>query len=115
LWGAGLTLVAVSTTPQPPAILYMHPVSELLWPAFKDGDLSLNHQSFVDHSANGGMLRGHRLPHAAWNLGEVMGLRGLPSLIPLGIAWLIAALMLTAVLRRPSLSDNAYAPPQGPD
>ena len=34
------------------------------------------------------------LPHAAWNLGEVVGLHGLTSLLPLGAVWLAAGLLL---------------------
>jgi hypothetical protein len=94
LWGTGITLVAVSTTPQPPAIVFMKPVSELLWPAFRDGDLSLNHQTMVSGSADPSNLRGGRLPHAAWNLGEVAGLRRHASLVPLGLVWIAAAALL---------------------
>lgn len=94
LWGVGFTLVAVSTTPQPPAIVFTHPVSELLWPAFRDGDLSLNHQTMVSGSADPSNLRGGRLPHAAWNLGEVAGLHGHASLVPLGLVWITAAALL---------------------
>jgi hypothetical protein len=94
LWGAGMTLVAVSTTPQPPAIVFLHPVSELLWPAFRDGDLSLNHQTMVDGGADPSKLRGHQVPHAAWNLGEVAGLHGHLSLVPLILLWIVAAVLL---------------------
>ncbi len=87
-WGVAVTLVAVSTTPQPPSNL-RSPVTQFLWPAFLDGDLSLNHQTFVHHSANPDMLRGHKVPHAAWNLGEVAGISGLPSLLPLMAVWII--------------------------
>ena len=94
LWGVALTLIAVSTTPQPPAPDLQAPVRELLWPAFKDGDLSLNNQSFVTYRAQPDRLRGHRELHAGWNLGELAGLEGLPSLLPLGLVWLVAALVL---------------------
>ena len=93
IWGAALTLVAVSTTPQPPAS-FKAPMQELLWPAFRDGDLSLNHQTFVDFRADPDLLRGHRLPHASWNLGEIAGLHGHASLLPLGVVWTAAALIL---------------------
>ena len=93
IWGATLTLVAVSTTPQPPSSIAA-PVTELLWPAFAAGDLSLNHQTFVHHSAQPDLLRGHQLPHAAWNLGEVVGLSGLWSLIPLVAMWAAVAILL---------------------
>jgi hypothetical protein len=90
---APLTLIAVSTTPQPPSSFQAR-VRELLWPAFRDGDLSLNHQSFVDGGANPDLLRGHKIPHASWNLGEIAGLRGLPSLLPLGAVWIAAGAAL---------------------
>jgi hypothetical protein len=93
IWGAALTLVAVSTTPQPPAT-FASPMRELLWPAFRDGDLSLNPQTFVHNSVDVGHLRGGGDPHAAWNLGELAGLRGLPSLLPLGFIWVAAAALL---------------------
>jgi hypothetical protein len=67
---------------------------ELLWPAFRDGDLSLNHQTFVHGGADANRLRGGTIPHAAWNLGELAGLHGLPSLLPLGAAWTAAGLLL---------------------
>src|SRR5882724_7150732 len=88
--GAALTLVGVSTTPQPPAT-FKSPMRELLWPAFRDGDLSLNPQTFVHNSVDVGRLRGGGDPHAAWNLGELAGLRGLPSLLPLAVIWVFAA------------------------
>ncbi len=90
LWGAGITLVAVSTTPQPPSDV-MAPVAELLWPAFAEGDLSLNDQSFVDFASDGARLRHQPEQHDAWNVGELIGLRGLLSLAPLIALWLIAA------------------------
>ena len=88
-----MTLIAVSTTPQPPAS-FKAPMRELLWPAFRDGDLSLNPQTFVHNSADVARLRGGTVPHAAWNLGELAGLHGLLSLVPLAALWLGAALLL---------------------
>lgn len=93
IWGVGVTLIAVSTTPQPPAS-FKAPVRELLWPAFRDGDLSLNPQTFVHNSVDVDRLRGGVVPHAAWNLGEVAGLHGLASLLPLGVIWAVAAWLL---------------------
>jgi hypothetical protein len=93
IWGAALTLVGVSTTPQPPAT-FKSPLQELLWPAFRDGDLSLNPQTFVHNSVDVAHLRGGGDPHAAWNLGELAGLRGLPSLLPLAFIWIAAAVLL---------------------
>jgi hypothetical protein len=106
LWGAALTLIAVSTTPQPPADL-KSPVTELLWPAFKDGDLSVNNQSFVTFRAQPGRLRGHPDLHAAWNLGEIAGLHGHASLLPLGLTWLAAASVLLLRQGLPAESPRA--------
>jgi hypothetical protein len=39
-------------------------------------------------------LRGGGDPHAAWNLGEIAGLRGLSSLVPLLVIWAAAACLL---------------------
>jgi hypothetical protein len=93
IWGVGVTLVGVSTTPQPPAT-FKAPLRELLWPAFRDGDLSLNPQTFVHNSVDVAHLRGGGDPHAAWNLGELAGLHGLVSLLPLLLVWLAAAALL---------------------
>ena len=93
IWGTAMTLIAVSTTPQPPASIKA-PMRELLWPAFRDGDLSLNPQTFVHNSVDVAHLRGGGDPHAAWNLGELAGLHGLPSLLPLVVVWAAAALLL---------------------
>jgi len=35
-------------------------MQELLWPAFRDGILSLNHQTFVTFRADPDLLRGNR-------------------------------------------------------
>ena len=87
-----ITLIAVSTTVQPPEVI-RHPLPDLLWPAFLDGDLSLNHQSFLEFSADVQKLRGHVVSHDAWNLGEKLGLSGLTSLLPLGAVWLACAVL----------------------
>jgi hypothetical protein len=73
------------------------PVAELLWPAFVDGDLSLNTQTFVAGAANPD-FRAHTEPKAAFNLGMKMGLTGLGSLAPLMLLWIGCA----AALRPPS-------------
>jgi hypothetical protein len=102
LWGVALTLVAVSTTPQPPAS-FERPVTELMVPAFREGHLALNTQRFTDFRADENAIRRHADPSASWNLGMKMGLSGLASLIPLGIAWLgcgIALAWLTGAFAR---------------
>ncbi len=86
-FGAALSLVASATMAQPPNT-FQRPVSELLLPAFRDGDLSLNTQRFTDAGAS--PFRAHVEPKAAWNLGMKAGLEGHASLIPLAIVWLAA-------------------------
>jgi hypothetical protein len=93
LWGAALTLIAVSTTPQPPSDI-RSPMRELLWPAFRDGDLSLHNQTFVHYAAQPDLLRNHPELHAAWNLGQIAGLHGHASLAPLAAVWFVAAVLL---------------------
>jgi hypothetical protein len=100
--GAALALVAVATMAQPPAQI-RRPVTELLLPAFRDGDLALNTQRFTDGGANGDALRAHVDPKAAWNLGMKAGLGGLASLLPLAAVWIACGVWLSAAAsaRRP--------------
>lgn len=90
-WGVFHSLVAVATTAQPPES-FKRPMWQLLWPAFRDGDLSLNHQSFLEAVAYPDKLRGGSLAHDAWNLGEFAGLSGHASLVPLYLGFIAAAL-----------------------
>ena len=101
LWGAALTLVAVSTTPQPPAAI-MRPVSELMVPAFREGRLALNTQRFTDFRADENAIWRHAEPTVSWNLGMVMGLTGRASLAPLGLVWLACAACFSWLLARPA-------------
>jgi hypothetical protein len=93
LVGVGSSIIAVSTNPQPPAP-YQRPMQEFLWPAFRDGLLSLNRASILDKDqpGDGGWsgMRSNPAPRAAWNLGEKAGLTGLPSLLPLAGIWALA-------------------------
>jgi hypothetical protein len=88
--GIAITLIGVSTTPQPPSV-YDHPFRQLWWPAFLDGDLSLNHESFEMSSWDPRLLRNHPEVHQARNLGERIGLRGRTSLVPLLAVWMFGA------------------------
>lgn len=91
LWGAVMSLLAVATTAQPPES-FARPVWQLFWPAFRAGELSLNHQSFMEVAAYPDKLRGQLLEHDAWNLGELMGLGGHASLVPLALGFIAAAI-----------------------
>jgi hypothetical protein len=83
--GGLFTLLAVSTTPQPPDDLRC-PIFQLIIPSFWSGKLSLNAGSMLTSAEAGVGHAGH-----AFNLGELMGLHGLVSLLPLLAFWLIAA------------------------
>jgi MFS family permease len=97
-YGVAITLVAVSTMPLPPAD-YRRPVSEFLWPAFRDGDLAINNQTFVTGTPDLD-FRGHHQPKAAFNLGMKIGLDGHTSLIPLALVWIACAVALGASMHR---------------
>jgi uncharacterized membrane protein (GlpM family) len=86
-YGAAITLIAVTTMPLPPGNI-RRPVAEFLWPAFHDGDLSLNTQTFVSYGVDTD-FRAHHEPRAAFNLGMKLGLGvGHASLVPLALVWL---------------------------
>ena len=101
-WGVAATLIAVSTNPQPPSS-FKAPMRELLLPAFADGDLSLNPQTFVHGGASPELMRGNRVRHAAWNVGEIIGLHGRASLLPLLIVWMLSGALL--LVRGPAGSE----------
>jgi hypothetical protein len=95
--GVAVTLIGVSVTAQPP-ITYDRPFAQLWWPAFVDGDLSVGHTSFNMAGWTPDLVRHHAEAHQAWNLGELIGLRGRASLIPLFGVWAMAA---AGMWRRP--------------
>jgi hypothetical protein len=101
-YGAVITLVAVSTMPLPPNNV-RRPLAEFLLPAFRDGDLALNTQSFAAGGVNPD-FRAHTEPKVAFNLGMKMGLTGHASLIPLAIVWLGCAVGLSGAAARRSSS-----------
>jgi hypothetical protein len=93
IYGAALTFVAVSTMPMPP-VDFPNPTWDLLWPAFRDGDLALNTQTFAARVPADVDFRAHREPKAAFNLGMKLGLAGRTSLVPLLAFWGACAVAL---------------------
>jgi len=77
------SLMAVATTPQPPDE-FRCPMPQLFWPSFWSGHLSLNDTSMLTLAEDGGAG-----VHGAFNLGELAGLHGLPSLLPLLACWIL--------------------------
>ena len=91
--GGLFTLMAVSTTPQPPDDLRC-PIFQLIIPSFWSGKLSLNAGSMLTSGEAGMSHPGH-----AFNLGELMGLHGVVSLLPLLGFWVIAAVAWLRISR----------------
>jgi hypothetical protein len=91
-YGTSVSIMAVSTIVMLPEDS-PSPVTELVLPAFLRGELALNRQSFLQygtgHPAEGVL--------GAWNLGQLVGLRGQASLIPLGVLWLLVAVVLVRI------------------
>src|SRR5579864_7754080 len=82
-----VALMAVSTTSQ----LSMQdscPIAHSTWPSFWSGQLAINRDSMLTLAEAGSSGR-----FAAFNLGQLLGLRGLASLIPLFVAWTVAGFL----------------------
>ena len=89
VYSAALMLVATSVRPEVPT-WYDRPFGEYLFPLFRSGQLAVNtipiHTGFIHEQRQ------------AWNLGEMLGLQGLATLLPLAAylavtcAWLIHGL-----------------------
>ena len=89
-----LALVVISTSSQ----LSMQdncPIAHSSWPAFWSGQMALNHDSMltIGEAGSGGRYR-------AFNLGQLMGLQGLASLIPLIALWGVAGVLWWRMHRR---------------
>jgi len=91
--GGLFALMAVSTTAQPPDE-FRCALVQLIWPSFWAGKLSLNTESMLKISEESS---GHA--HGAFNLGELAGLHGLSSLIPLLVMWALAAVFWAWIRR----------------
>lgn len=102
--GGVFALIAVSTTALP-ASEFRCPLVQLLWPSFWAGKFSLNPKSMLTISEE---PTGHA--HGAFNLGELAGLHGLASLIPLLAVWGLAA-VLWAWINRVEQLERHRTPP----
>lgn len=112
-WGAALVsiflmLVGTSVKPEVPRV-EERPFSAFLLPSFFEGRLAENTQS-IDMVTG----RGHTL-RRAWNLGELLGLEGRATLLPLAffalgmLAWLLATLRAQGRDRTPAPARAASA------
>jgi hypothetical protein len=96
--GSVFALMAVSTTAQP-TDEFRCALVQLFWPSFWAGKLSLNLESMLTISEES---TGHA--HGAFNLGELAGLHGLASLIPLLAVWGLAAVLWVWINRAEQLA-----------
>jgi len=85
--GSGLTLMAVSVGAQPPDEFHC-PLRQFYWPSFWAGRFSLNLGTVLIPAEQ---ATNH--VHGAFNLGELAGLHGLASLIPLFVVWSLATVL----------------------
>lgn len=100
LCGVMMALVVIPTTSQ----LSMQdscPIAHSSWPAFWAGHLALNRESMLTVAEAGTSGR-----YGAFNLGQLLGLRGLASLIPLLTVWGVAALLWWRMLRSSRASKS---------
>ncbi len=98
--GGMMALIVISTTSQ----LSMQescPIVHSSWPEFWAGHLALNRESMLTVAEAGRSGR-----YGAFNLGQLLGLRGLASLIPLLTVWSVAALLWWWTLRSSRASKS---------
>lgn len=81
MFGVVSSLIAVSVTAQPPDVIPC-PLPPLLWPEFWRGQLAVNRVSMLT-AAEDFPAR----THGAFNWGQLLGLHGLASLLPLLVVW----------------------------
>lgn len=91
--GVGLTLMAISVAAQPPDDFHC-PLRQFYWPLFWAGRFSLNLGAVLIPTE-----QGTNHVHGAFNLGELVGLRGLASLLPLLAVWGLAAVLWVWIRR----------------
>ncbi len=86
-----ITLIVVSTTSQL-AMQDSCPIVHSSWPSFRAGRLAANRESMLTPAEGPDQ-------YGAFNLGQLMGLRGLVSLLPLLAMWGVAGVAWTWVRR----------------
>ena len=102
--GITLSLMAVSTTILPPQTLRC-PIVQLIWPSFWAGRMSIN----------SGSIFLPKRTHEAFNLGELAGLHGLASLVPLLAIWAGGAFVWMRIHKDSVRSRASLQRPISPD
>ena len=99
VYSAFLGLMVIATSSQ----LSMQdrcPILHAAWPAFWSGNMALNRDSMLTVAEARASTE-----YGAFNLGQLLGLRGLASLIPLVAVWGAAALLWLRMLRQPAAGN----------
>jgi hypothetical protein len=76
------------------------PIVHATWPAFWSGQVATNRDSMLTVAE-----AGSRGEYGAFNLGQLLGLRGLASLLPLLVMWGVGAGMWWRMRRGKPASD----------
>lgn len=100
-----LTLIVISTSSQL-AMQDTCPIVHSSLPSFFSGDLALNRESMLTAAEAGGK-------YGAFNLGQLIGLHGIASLIPLLLMWGIAAILWIRIRDRDCSAKNDSKAQQG--
>jgi hypothetical protein len=93
-----VALMVVSTTSQL-AMQDRCPIVHATWPAFWSGQMAINRESMLTTAESNGR-------YGAFNLGQVIGLRGLGSLIPLFLIWGAGAVVWWRIARGERRMDS---------
>ncbi len=113
VWATAIALVAVSIAmmlaatavkPEVPVTIE-RPYGEYLWPHVLRGELAVSTQSIESPAAPPGG------PRYAWNAGQLLGLPGLASLLPLFALWAAGGAWLARAARRSIRPGAARASP----
>lgn len=92
-WSVFVTVMVVSTSSQL-AMQDSCPIVHSSWPAFWSGQVAMNRKSMLLASEAGG-------GYGAFNLGQLLGLRGIASLIPFVAMWGVAGWIWQRWVREP--------------
>ena len=96
LWSVFVALIVVATSSQ----LSMQdncPLVHSVWPAFWSGHVAANRESMLTVGEAGS---------GAFNVGQLVGLRGLESLIPLLVGWAVAGVICIQIQRQNARSES---------
>jgi hypothetical protein len=105
LYGGVSSLIAVSTTAQPPDVIPC-PLPPILWSEFWKGHLAANRLSMLTPAEGLGGTTG------SFNLGQLVGLHGLKSLLPLLMIWGIGVVVWIRMNRKEIAQTENTAMPE---